>query len=85
VRRDRQMVTACCQALMAVLVLTDSRAAYPHSMRRACRENVTHEAGRGRNRMMAWPPIVSGTVSAKTAKKRVVDVIGRVHVTFPQW
>jgi len=60
-RRDRrladdllQMVKACCQPLVAVLVLTDGWAAYPGSIRRAFREKVKEVAGRGRSRLQAW-------------------------------
>lgn len=84
-RRDRKladalltMVKACCQPLVAVLVLTDGWAAYPGSIRRAFREKVKSVAGRGRSRMIAWPEIVIGTLIKKTAKKRVVEVIRRL-------
>jgi transposase-like protein/IS1 family transposase len=84
-RRDRHladtllsMVKACCQPLVAVLVLTDGWAAYPGSIRRAFREKVKGVAGRGRSRLQAWPEILIGTVIKKTAKKRVVEVIRRL-------
>lgn len=84
-RRDRHLadallhlVKACCQPLVAVLVLTDGWSAYPGSIRRAFREKVKNVAGRGRSRLHAWPEIVIGTVIKKTAKKRVVEVIRRV-------
>ncbi len=80
-RRDRhlanallQMVKACCQPLVAVLVLTDGWAAYPGSFR----EKVKGVAGRGRSRLQAWPEILIGPVIKKTAKKRVVEVIQRL-------
>lgn len=85
VRRDRQladlllqMVTSCCQPLVAVLVLTDGWTASPGSSRRAFRDKVKSVAGRGRRRLHAWPEIVIGTVVTKTAKTRVVEVIRRV-------
>jgi transposase-like protein/IS1 family transposase len=84
-RRDRRladdllaMVKACCQPLVAVLVLTDGWSAYPGSIRRAFREKVKSVAGRGRSRLQTWPEILIGTVIKKTAKKRVVEVIRRV-------
>jgi transposase-like protein/IS1 family transposase len=84
-RRDRhladallQMVKACCQPLCAVLVLTDGWAAYPGSIRRAFREKVKGQAGRGRCQLQSWPEILIGTVIKKTAKKRVVEVIRRL-------
>ncbi|HEY1353423.1 MAG TPA: hypothetical protein VGF67_27760 [Ktedonobacteraceae bacterium] len=84
-RRDRQfadallqMVKACCQPLCALLVLTDGWAPYPGSIRRALRENVKGETGRGRCRLQAWPEIVIGTVLTKTVKKHVVEVIRRL-------
>src|SRR3989440_8590389 len=84
-RRDRHLadtllslVKACCQPLVAVLVLTDGWAAYPGSIRRTFREKVKGVAGRGRSRLRAWPEIVMGTVIKKTVKKRVVEVIGRL-------
>jgi transposase-like protein/IS1 family transposase len=84
-RRDRhladrllEMVKACCQPLVAVLVQTDGWAAYPNSIRRAFREKVKGVGGRGRSRLQAWPDIVIGTVIKKTVKKRVVEVIRRV-------
>lgn len=84
-RRDRkladtllQMVKACCQPLMAILVLTDGWAAYPNSIRRAFREKVKGAAGRGRSHMVPWPTILIGTVIKKTIKKRVVEVIRRL-------
>ena len=85
-RRDRKladelltMVKACCQSLVAVLVLTDGWSAYPGSIRRAFREKVKSVAGRGRSRLQAWPEILIGTVIKKTVKKRVVEVIRRVR------
>lgn len=85
-RRDRrladrllELVKACCQPLVAVLVQTDGWAAYPNSIRRAFRAKVKGGAGRGRSRLQAWPDIVMGTVIKKTVKKRVVEVIGRVR------
>lgn len=84
-RRDRQladtllqMVKACCQPLMAVLVLTDGWAAYPGSIRRAFREKIKSGTGQGRSRLQAWPEVLIGTVIKKTAKKRVVEVIRRL-------
>lgn len=84
-RRDRRladdllhMVKACCQPLVAVLVLTDGWAAYPGSIRRAFREKVKRVAGRGRSRLQAWPEVLIGTVMKKTVKKRVVEVIRRM-------
>lgn len=84
-RRDRhladellQMVTACCQPLVAVLVLTDGWAAYPGSIRRAFREKVKSVAGRGRSRLQAWPQVLIGTVIKTTVKKRVVEILRRV-------
>jgi transposase-like protein/IS1 family transposase len=73
-----QMVKACCQPLVAVLVLTDGWAAYPGSIRRAFREKVQSAAGWGRRRLQAWPDVLIGTVIKKTAKKRVVEVIRRL-------
>ncbi len=72
------LVKACCQPLVALLVLTDGWSAYPGSIRRAFREKVKNGAGRGRSRMLAWPEIVIGTVIKKTAKKRVVEIIRRL-------
>jgi len=84
-RRDRrladallQMVKACCQPLVALLVLTDGWAAYPNSIRRAFRQKMKSATGRGRHRLHAWPDLVIGTVIKKTVKKRVVEVIRRL-------
>ena len=83
--RDRQladqllrMVKACCLPLCALLVLTDGWSAYPGSIRRAFREKAKCARKRGRCRLQGWPQIVIGTVSKKTAKHHVVEVIRRM-------
>lgn len=72
------MVNACCLPLCALLVLTDGWSAYPGSIRRAFREKVKRPGKRGRCRLQAWPEIVIGTVTKKTAKHHVVEVIRRM-------
>jgi hypothetical protein len=88
-RRDRRlaetlltMVNACCQPLVAVVVLTDGWAASPGCIRRAFREKVKGVAGRGRSRLHAWPEIVRGTVITQTATQRVVSVTGTPRHTI---
>jgi transposase-like protein/IS1 family transposase len=83
--RDRQladhllrMVKACCLPRQTLLVLTDGWSAYPNSIRRAFREKIPKAGGRGRCALEAWPEVLIGTVIKKTAKKRVVEVIGRM-------
>jgi len=75
-RRDRhladallQMVNACCQPLKALLVLTDGWAAYPGCIRRAFREKVKSQAGRGRCQLQAWPEVLIGTADSKRPPK----------------
>jgi len=64
-----QQVRRCAACLRPLLILTDGWSAYPNSIRRAFREKVKGVAGRGRSRLQAWPEILIGTVSKKTAKK----------------
>ncbi|HYU74245.1 MAG TPA: hypothetical protein VEL31_16360 [Ktedonobacteraceae bacterium] len=84
-RRDRhlakqlmQMVKACARQLRPLLVLTDGWSAYPNRIRRAFREKVKAEKGRGRSRLQAWPALLIGTVIKRTQKKRVVEVVRRM-------
>jgi transposase-like protein/IS1 family transposase len=78
-----QLVKACCLPLCPLLLVTDGWSAYPGSIRRAFREKVKRERGRGRCRLHAWPTVVIGTVSKKTVKKRGVEVIRRLSQGEP--
>jgi hypothetical protein len=73
-----QQVSACGQALRAVLVCTDGWATYPNSIRRAFREKVKLTSGRGRARLRVWPQLYIGTVIKRTVKKRVVEITRRM-------
>ena len=73
-----RQVRACAQSVRALLVCTDGWAAYPNSIRRAFREKVKETAGRGRACLRVWPDVFIATVIKRTAKKRVVEVIGRM-------
>jgi hypothetical protein len=79
-RADRLMcqVRTCAQALCAVLVCTAGWAAYPGSIKRACREQIAGPSGRGRPRWQIWPEVPIGTVLNQTVQKRVMGVTHRV-------
>ncbi len=79
--RDRHLadrllpqVRACARCVRAVLVCTDSWAAYPGSIQRAFREKVKSTAGQGRARFQGWPELCIATVIKHTRKKRVVEI-----------
>jgi IS1 family transposase len=69
-----QQVRRTAHRLRPVLVLTDGWAAYPNSIRRAFREKVKKMTEVGRASLAVWPHLHIGTVSKRTAKKRVVEV-----------
>lgn len=70
----RHQVRRAAQPLRPLLVLTDGWAAYPGSMRRAFREQITKLAGVGRACLEVWPQLHIGTVVKRTEHKRVVEV-----------
>lgn len=72
--RLMQQVRACAQAVRPILVCTDGWAAYPGSIRRAFREKVKAQAGRGRARLCLWPQLQMGTVIKHTVKHRVTAI-----------
>jgi hypothetical protein len=81
VSRDRSLadqlmcqVRRCAMCLRPLLVLTDGRAAYPGSIRRAFREKVKSTKGVGRACLQIWPQLYIGTVIKRTEKKRVVEI-----------
>ena len=85
VHRDRSLadrllrqVRACCRPLQAILVCTDGWAAYPGSIQRAFREKVKRAAGRGRACLQVWPELCIATVTKRTEKKRVVEVLRKM-------
>jgi IS1 family transposase len=61
-----------------LLVLTDGWSAYPGSIRRAFREKVKKQVGRGRASLVLWPQLHIGTVIKRTEKKRVVEITRRM-------
>src|SRR5262245_44019142 len=71
-RADRLMrrVRACSQAVCAVLICTDGWASYPQRIKRAFRDKVTRQGGRGRPRRQIWPALQIGTVIKHLVKKR---------------
>lgn len=73
-----QQVRRAAQALRPVLILTDGWAAYPNSIRRAFREKVKADLGRGRAHLQIWKDLHIGTVIKRTQKKRVVEVTRRM-------
>ncbi len=86
-RRDRalanelmQMVVGCCQLFAVVLVVVDGWKAYPKAIKRAFRSKASlmsgqPRAGRGRERLVAWPGLMLAQVVKHTAKHRLVSVV----------
>ena len=69
-----QQVSACCQAVRALLVCTDGWAAYPNSIKRAFREKVKKTVGRGRACLVVWPELCIATVIKHVKNKHVVEI-----------
>ena len=78
-----RQVRRCARSLCAILICTDGFAAYPKSIIKAFRYKVKTTPGPGASKKVVWPRLYIGTVTKRTAKRRVTEVSRRM--SYGQW